>query len=88
MHTTLGLCDQPELRGENNIPDFTVNRGPHVVPGVLTTVWEMQNTQQKLERSQKTRVQILGETAQGKCVDGCNGQWLACAGEVLQQNGI
>ena len=48
----------------------------------------MRKAQQKLERSQKTCVQILEEAAQGECIDGCNGQWLACACEVLQQNGI
>ena len=48
----------------------------------------MRNAQQKLERSQKTSVQILQEAAQGECIDSCNGQWLACACEVLQQNGI
>ena len=44
----------------------------------------MRNAQQKLERSQKTRVQILQEAAEGECIDGCHGQWLACAREVLQ----
>ena len=31
----------------------------------------MRNAQQKLERSEKTRVQILEEAAQGECIDGC-----------------
>ena len=75
-------------REKNDIAEFIVNRGPRVVSEVLTTAWEMRNAQQKLERSQKTRVQILQEAAQGECIDGCNGEWLTSACEVLQQNGI
>ena len=39
-------------------------------------------------RSKKTRIEILEEAAQGQCASGCNGEWLTCASEVLEQNGI
>ena len=84
----LAYANKQKCEGKNNIAEFIVNRGPRVVSEVLITAWEMRNVQQKLERSQKTCVQILEEAAQGECIDGCNGQSLACACEMLQQNGI
>ena len=48
----------------------------------------MTNAQDKLERSKKTRLELLKEAALGNCVTGCEGKWLTCALEVLQQNGI
>ena len=57
-----------------------------MVSEVLTTAWEMTNAQAKLDRSKKTRIEILEEAAQGQCASGCNGEWLTCASEVLGQN--
>ena len=48
----------------------------------------MTNAQDKLDRSKKTRIEILEDAAQEPCVSGCNGQWLTCASEVLEQNGL
>ena len=46
----------------------------------MLTVWEM--------TSKKTCIEILEEAAQEQCICGCNGQWLTCASEVLEQNGL
>lgn len=48
----------------------------------------VRDAQEKLDRAKKSRIEILEEAAQGECVTGCEGQWLTCALEVLQQNGI
>ena len=48
----------------------------------------MSSAQEKLNRSQKSRIEILEEAAQGECVSGCDRQWHSCALEVLEQNGI
>ena len=48
----------------------------------------MINAQAKLDRSKKARIEILEEAAQGQCASGCSGEWLTCASEVLEQNGI
>ncbi|KAK2559142.1 hypothetical protein P5673_018267 [Acropora cervicornis] len=75
------------LEGKCDSAEFIVNRGPRVVAEVLNTAWEMTNAQDKLERSKKTRLELLQEAALGNCVTGCEGKWLTCALEVLQQNG-
>ena len=55
----LAYANNQKCEGKNDIAEFVINRGPRVVSEVLTTAWEMRNAQQKLERSEKTRVQIL-----------------------------
>ena len=84
----LAYANEQKLIGKRDIAEFIVNRGPRVVSEVLATAWEMTNAQAKLDRSKKTRIEILEEAAQGQCVSGCNGEWLTCASEVLEQNGI
>lgn len=84
----LAFANKQKLEGKCDIAEFIVNRGPRVVAEVLNTAWEMTNAQDKLERSKKTRLELLQEAALGNCVTGCEGKWLTCALEVLQQNGI
>ena len=84
----LAYANKQKLEGKSDVAEFIVNRGPRVVSEVLTTAWEMTNAQDKLDRSKKTRIEILEDAAQKPCVSGCNGQWLTCASEVLQQNGL
>ena len=84
----LAYANDQKLIGKSDIAEFIVNRAPRVVSEVLATAWEMTNAQAKLDRSKKTRIEILEEAAQGQCTSGCNGEWFICASEVLEQNGI
>lgn len=84
----LAFANKQKMEGKFDVAEFIVNRGPRVVAEVLTTAWEMRTAQEKLDRSNKSRIEILEEAEQGECVTGCEGQWLSCALEVLQQNGI
>lgn len=84
----LALARQQKLEGKTDIAEFIVNRGAKVVSEVLDTAWEMENSTNDLERARKSRVQLLHEASQGECTEGCCGQWLACAKDVLERNGI
>ena len=84
----LAYANEQKLTGKSAIAEFIVNRGPRVVSAVLARSWEMTNVQAKLDRSKKTRIEILEEASQGQYASGCNGEWLTCASEVLEQNGI
>ena len=48
----------------------------------------MDNSKDDLKRARTSRVQLLHEARQGECSEGCSSQWLACAKEVLERNGI
>ena len=65
-----------------------MNRQPKVIAQLLKTTWDMFNAQTKLERSRKTRLELLVEAAEGECVEGCEGKWLRWAQEILTTNGI
>ena len=84
----LAYANQQKLQGKYDMAEFIVNQGPHVAGEVLTTAWEMNMVQEKLDRLKKSCIEILEEATQGECAPGCNGQWLTCATEVLKQNGI
>ena len=59
------FANKQKLEGKCDIAVFIVNRGPRVVAEVLNTTWEMTNAQDKLERSKKTRLELLQEAALG-----------------------
>ena len=65
------------MEGKFDVAEFILNRGPRVVEEVLASAWEMRTAQEKLDRSNKSRIEILEETEQGECVTGCEGQWLS-----------
>ena len=52
---------------------------------MLNSAWEIEDAQEKLARSKKTRMQLL-EAREKECVEGCNGQWQICAAEILPNN--
>lgn len=84
----LALARKEKMEGKTDLAEFIVNRGPRVVAEVLATAWEMEKSNEHLERARKTRIELLSDARQGECVDNCNGQWLTCTREVLQRNGI
>jgi len=57
----LAYANEQKLTGKSDIAEFIVNRGPCVVSEVLATAWEMTNAQAKLDRSKKTRIEILSK---------------------------
>jgi len=50
--------------------------------------WEMEDSEAKLERGSKSRLEILSTFLKEPCVDTCGGQWQLCAENVLERNGI
>ena len=48
----------------------------------------MATTQEVLDRSNKTRLQLLEEAALKDCADGCGGRWLAQGEDILLRNNI
>ena len=84
----LALVREKKLEGKTDFAEFIMNRGSEVVAEVLETAWEMEGAQETLERQNKSRIGLLEEARVGKCVERCNGQWLSCAREVLQHNGV
>lgn len=82
------LAYQQKREGKTDLAEFIVNRAPRVFADIVNTAWEMEEVYARLQRSRKTRVQLLHEVGESDCVRGCDGQWRLCAEEILGNNGI
>ena len=80
----LSLANQQEKEGKTDLAEFIANRGYKGVEEALQVGWEMEEAPAKLERNQKTRMEILQE----ECVSTCNKKWLTIAKDILQRNSI
>ena len=84
----LSLANQQEKEGKTDLAEFTANRGYKGVEEALQVGWEMEEAPAKLERNQKTRMEILQEFLQEECVSTCNKKWLTIAKDIFQRNSI
>ena len=84
----LAFADEQSGEGKTDIAEFVVNRGSRVVAEVLQTAWELKSAKENLERSRKSRLDILRAASAGDCICDCNGLWYCCAHQTLQRNGI
>ncbi|XP_072021057.1 uncharacterized protein [Amphiura filiformis] len=84
----LAFANAQKFNGKTDLAEFILNRGKKVVDEVLTTAWEMAGSEAALERAKLRRVDILSESLEGECVDGCGQQWLEQALDILQRNQI
>ena len=51
----LALARKQKMEGKTDLGELIVNRGPRVVAEVLVTAWEMEKSNEHLERARKTR---------------------------------
>ena len=84
----LALAQEQREQGKTDLVAFILNRSPKTLADILTTTWQMKGAGEKISRSKKTRIDLLQEASNSGCVTGCSGDWLQCANEVLQNNGI
>ena len=78
------LAHQQKVNGKTDLAEFIVSRSPRVVAGKEGR----EGASAVIERSRKSRMQLLQEAGETDCVEGCNGQWRICAEEVLSNNRI
>ena len=84
----LALANEQKREGKNDLAEFIANRGSKAVEEALTVGWELEEAEKKLERSKLTRVEVLAKQLEEQCVEGCLGQWLVMAIDILNRNGI
>ena len=82
------LASEQKSEGKTDLAEFIFNRAPRVVSDIVKTAWDMENADATLQRLRKSRMLLLEEARGEDCVDGCDGQWLHCAEEILQNNAI
>ena len=68
------LAFEQKKAGKTDLAEFLINRSPRVIADILSTSWEIEQSSAKLERSKKTRIELLQEAGNSDCVEGCNGE--------------
>ncbi|CAB3999311.1 hypothetical protein BSL78_20361 [Paramuricea clavata] len=84
----MALASKWQEQGKTDLAEFVSNRGPRVVNEALETAHELTMAEKRLERINKTRIQLLQEHLTQPCRDNCEGIWLRSAAEILEGNGI
>ena len=84
----MALASKWQEQGKTDLAEFVSNRGPRVVNEALETAHELTMAEKRLERINKTRIQLLQEHLTQPCRDNCKGIWLRSAAKILEGNGI
>ena len=82
------LAYEQKQEGKTDLAEFLISRTPCAVADILNSAWEIENAQEKLSRANKNRMELLEDAKNGNCREGCNGEWITCARQILYQNGI
>lgn len=84
----LALAQRQKNLGNTLLAEFILNRGKKNVNDLIESTWEMHGAHDEIARNKRTRLEILQDFSTGQCVNGCDGQWLAAAIDVLEGNDI
>jgi hypothetical protein len=67
----MALADKWQEEGKTDLAEFVCNRGPRIVNEAIETAKELSGAQERLKRCNKSRIQLLEESAAKPCVDSC-----------------
>ena len=84
----LALALKWQGEGKIDLTEFVANRGSKIVNQAIQTANELSEAQRRLERSKKTRIELLEESASSPCVEDCHGQRMSAATQILESNSI
>ena len=68
--------------------EFIANWGSKAVDEAIQLVKEFAEAETRINRLRKSRIELLEEELNGKCIDSCEGRWLKGAKQLLQQHEI
>jgi hypothetical protein len=82
------LAFEQKEEGKTDLAKFLVNRTPRAIADIMQSTWQIEEVKAKLERAKRIRMELLQEARWSECAQGCNGDWLSCAKEILHNNGL
>ena len=82
------LATEQQQAGKEDLYNFVINRSPKSLQDLMMTTWKMQDAKASLARRNTPRMDMIRQEAANECVDGCGGEWLESALQVLQNNGL
>ena len=82
------MAEQQKKVGKLELYSYIINRNTKKIDEIINTTWDIRNSIRELERSKKSRLDILSEYLEEDCVLGCNNKWLEAAINTIQNNDI
>ena len=74
--------------GKTTLAEFIANQGSKAVDEAIRLAKEFAKAKARLNRSRKSRIELLQEELTGECIDGCEGKSLTAAKHLLQRHKI
>ncbi len=84
----LALAKEQKAEGKQDLAEFVLGKSEKGLQELITTTWKMDEAKSSIEREKRPRMATIKREAEGDCVEGCDGEWLTCAKEVLRQNSL
>ena len=91
IHTDLDVCALAKKQfdqGKYDLHQFVMSRPQRTRIELINTAWLIEGSPEMLVRKNKSRIELLHEAKEGPHKEGCDGDWLNAAYEVLINNDI
>ena len=72
----LALANAQKKKGKTDITEFITNRGYKAVDEAITIGWDIEEAPSKLQRSKKTRMEILSGLLDKEYIQGCGTRYI------------
>ena len=82
------VTNKRKAEGDKDLAEFVLSRSSKTLQELIQNTWELENTKANLEREDTKRMDIVTAASEGECEEGCGGQWLRAAIEVLTNNNV
>ena len=84
----MSVANQRQSEDQPDLFNFILNKSSKSLSELICVTWKMHSAPKTIERQHKCRLDLVVETADTACIEGCNGTWLVCARQVLKNNNI
>ena len=91
IHSQQELFARVEARkqeGQCDLANFLLSRSQTFISEIISKTWLLKNSTSEIQNAQVSRMSLIEQCANEECVEGCDGNWLQSATEVLQVNNI
>ena len=82
----LAIANRQNEQGKKDLAQFVLSHSSRSLNAMIDQTWEMKEASKNVRRKNQSRMEIIQETLAANCTEGCKGQWLQCAKEVLMNN--
>ena len=85
----LALANEQKAEGKKDLAEYVFGKSEKGLQELIATTWKMNEAMSAIQRESRSRMETIRNQAEnGNCVEGCAGEWLTCANEVLKQNNV